>query len=77
MFEELKAEAMAAFDRIIELDLAEVSLDGSLHKAPYGGEGTGPNTPSYRGRGYGLAHESVLGTGLNDGLREVIGVPDG
>jgi transposase len=49
VFEQLKAEAMAAFDRIIELDLADVSLDGSLHKAPYGGEGTGPN-PTDRGK---------------------------
>jgi len=37
------------FDRIIGLDLSEVSLDGSLHKAPYGGEGTGPN-PTDRGK---------------------------
>jgi transposase len=49
VFEALKAEAMAAFDRVIELDLADVSLDGSLHKAPYGGEGTGPN-PTDRGK---------------------------
>jgi transposase len=49
VFEQLKAEAMAAFDRIIELDLADVSVDGSLHKAPYGGEGTGPN-PTDRGK---------------------------
>ena len=43
VFESLKTEATAAFDRIISLDLSEVSLDGSLHKSPYGGEGTGPN----------------------------------
>lgn len=43
VFEALKDEATAAFDRIIGLDLSEVSIDGSLHKAPYGGEGTGPN----------------------------------
>jgi transposase len=43
VFEQLKVEATAAFDRIVGLDLTEVSLDGSLHKAPYGGEGTGPN----------------------------------
>src|SRR6266498_4885989 len=42
VFEALKDEALAAFDRIIGLDLGEVSLDGSLHKAPCGGEGTGP-----------------------------------
>ena len=49
VFEQLKAEALAAFDRIIGLDLTEVALDGSLHKAPYGGEGTGPN-PTDRGK---------------------------
>ena len=43
MFEQLKIEALAAFDRIIGLDLHNVSVDGSLHKAPYGGEGPGPN----------------------------------
>ena len=49
VFERLRAEALAAFDRIIGLDLAEVALDGSLHKAPYGGEGTGAN-PTDRGK---------------------------
>ncbi len=43
VFDELVTEALAAFDRIIGLDLGDVALDGSLHKAPYGGEGTGPN----------------------------------
>jgi transposase len=49
VFEQLKNEALAAFDRIIGLDLGDVALDGSLHKAPYGGEGTGPN-PTDRGK---------------------------
>lgn len=49
VFDALIAEALAAYDRIIELDLSEVSLDGSQHKAPCGGEGTGPN-PTDRGR---------------------------
>jgi transposase len=49
VFERLEAEAVAAFDRIIGLDLSEVAVDGSLHKAPYGGEGTGPN-PTDRGK---------------------------
>ena len=49
VFDALKAEAMAAFDRIIGLDLEDVALDGSLHKAPCGGEGTGPN-PTDRGK---------------------------
>ena len=43
VFDQLLTEANAAFDRVIGLDLSEVALDGSLHKAPYGGEGTGPN----------------------------------
>lgn len=43
VFDQVHAEAVAAFDRIRGLDLSEVAIDGSLHKAPYGGEGTGPN----------------------------------
>lgn len=49
VFDRLRAEALAAFDRIIGLDLSEVAVDGSLHKAPYGGESTGPN-PCDRGK---------------------------
>ena len=63
VFEQLKAEATAAFDRIIGLDMSDVALDGSLHKAPYGGEGTGPN-PADRGkRGWsGLLLLNVTGS---------------
>jgi transposase len=43
VFEQVHTEALGAFDRIIGLDLDDVTMDGSLHKAPYGGEGTGPN----------------------------------
>jgi transposase len=43
VFEQVHTEALGAFDRIIGLDLDDVAVDGSLHKAPYGGEGTGPN----------------------------------
>jgi transposase len=49
IFERLRDEATAAFDRIIGLDLDNVAIDGSLHKAPYGGEATGPN-PTDRGK---------------------------
>lgn len=42
-------EALAAYDKIIGLDLSEVAIDGSAHKAPRGGEGTGPN-PVDRGK---------------------------
>jgi transposase len=41
VFDAVRDEAMAAYDRIIGLDLSEVALDGSIHKAPCGGEGTG------------------------------------
>ena len=43
MFDALVSEALAAYDRIIGLDLSDVSVDGSQHKAPSGGEGTGKN----------------------------------
>ncbi len=41
VFDQLEAEAVAAYDRILELDLEHVAVDGSIHKAPCGGEGTG------------------------------------
>jgi hypothetical protein len=49
VFEALAAEAMGAYDRIIGLDFSECAVDGSGHKAPTGGEGTGPN-PTDRGK---------------------------
>jgi transposase len=49
VFNRLEQEALAAYDRIIGLDLSDVALDGSQHKAPMGGEGTGPN-PTDRGK---------------------------
>ena len=49
VFDLLVEEALAGYDRIRGLDLSEVSVDGSLHKAPCGGEGTGPN-PTDRGK---------------------------
>lgn len=57
VFDRLVDEAIGAYDRIIELDLSDVSVDGSLHKSPGGGEGTGPN-PTDRGK---LGHKwSIL-----------------
>lgn len=41
VFTKLEAETRAGYDRIIGLDLEFVALDGSIHKAPCGGEGTG------------------------------------
>jgi hypothetical protein len=43
VFDSLEAGVRAGYDRIIGLDPSEVAVDGSLHKARYGGEGTGPN----------------------------------
>ena len=41
VFDALAAEALGAYDRIVGLDLSDASVDGSIHKAPCGGEGTG------------------------------------
>lgn len=49
VFDQLVEEAITAYDRIIGLDFSECAVDGSQHKAPAGGEGTGPN-PTDRGR---------------------------
>ena len=49
VFEQLAQEAICGYDRICGLDLTEVSIDGSLHKAPCGGQGTGKN-PTDRGK---------------------------
>lgn len=49
VFDHLAAEAQAAYDRIIHLDLDVVAIDGSIHKAPCGGEGTG-KSPVDRGK---------------------------
>ena len=49
VFDALGTEAIAAYDRIVGLDLTDVAIDGSQHKAPCGGEGTGRN-PTDRGK---------------------------
>ena len=36
VFDRLAREAIAAYDRIIELDLSDVAVDGSQHKSPAG-----------------------------------------
>src|ERR1035437_40795 len=48
-FRAVANEAIAGYDKVIGLGLSEVAIDGSLHKAPFGGEGTGPN-PTDRGK---------------------------
>jgi transposase len=52
VFEQLAEEALAAYDRIIGLDLSDVALDGSQHKAPCGGDGTGVNPTDKRKLGW-------------------------
>lgn len=49
VFDDLVDEALDAYDRIVGLDLTETSVDGSQHKAPCGGDGTGKN-PTDRGK---------------------------
>jgi transposase len=49
VFNHLEVEARAGYDRILQLDLDVVAVDGSMHKAPCGGEGTGPS-PVDRGK---------------------------
>ncbi|MDE0238237.1 MAG: IS5 family transposase [bacterium] len=49
VFDKLCSEALAAFDRIVGLDVSDVCVDGSTHKAPCGGEGTG-KSPVDRGK---------------------------
>jgi len=43
VFDAIANEAIAAYDRVVGLDLSDVAVDGSLHKSPCGGEGTGKN----------------------------------
>jgi transposase len=49
VFDRLADEAIAAYDRIIGLQFEDCTVDGSQHKAPAGGEGTGPS-PVDRGK---------------------------
>ena len=49
VFDRLVDEALSAYDKVVGLDLSEVAIDGSLHKAPTGGEGTG-RSPVDRGK---------------------------
>ena len=49
ILDELFEEALDGYDKMIGLDLSDVALDGSLHKSPAGGEGTGKN-PTDRGK---------------------------
>jgi transposase len=43
VFHQLADMALSGFDTMVGLDLSEVCIDTSQHKAPMGGEGTGPS----------------------------------
>jgi transposase len=49
VFASVFEEALRAYDKIVGLDLSEAAVDGSQHKAPMGGDGTGRN-PVDRGK---------------------------
>jgi len=49
VFGSLVEEAIAGYDRIVGLELSDLVVDGSQHKAPFGGEATGPS-PVDRGK---------------------------
>lgn len=49
VFDAIANEALAGYDKVIGLDLSDVAIDGSTHKAPVGGEGTG-KSPVDRGK---------------------------
>jgi len=66
VFDKLCAEALAGYDKIIGLDLSDVAVDGSLHKSPSGGEGTGKN-PTDRGKlGWKWSILILLGAALQE-----------
>ena len=52
VFERIASEAIAAYDRIVGLDLDDVCVDGSTHKAPGGGAGTGKSPVDRRKSGW-------------------------
>jgi transposase len=52
VYDQLVNEALCAFDKVIGLRLGDVAADGSLHKAPCGGEGTGKSPVDRSKRGW-------------------------
>jgi len=43
VFQDFAIESIKSYDKMIGLDLSDVSLDGSIQKAPLGGDGVGPS----------------------------------
>ena len=52
VFDQIAAEALAGWDRIMGLRLDDVCIDGSIHKAPCGGAGTGKSPVDRRKLGW-------------------------
>ena len=52
VFDQIADEAIAAWDRIVGLRLPDVCVDGSTHKAPCGGPGTGKSPVDRRKLGW-------------------------
>lgn len=52
VFDQVAAEALAAWDRVMGLRLDDVCIDGSTHKAPCGGDGTGKSPVDRRKLGW-------------------------
>lgn len=52
VFDQIAAEAISAYDRIVGLELSDVCVDGSVHKAPCGGAGTGKSPVDRRKLGW-------------------------
>ena len=52
VFDKIADEAIAAWDPIMGLRLGDVCIDGSTHKAPCGGEGTGKSPVDRRKLGW-------------------------
>jgi len=65
--EQLHALALAAYDRMIGLDLTHVSVDGAITKAPCGGERAG-RSPVDRGKGGMKRSTGTDGDGIPLGL---------
>lgn len=49
VFDQLVEEAIAGYDKIIGLDLTDVAIDGSQHKAPFGRNREKPHRPGQTG----------------------------
>jgi transposase len=52
VFDAIATEAIRSYDKIVELDLSDVAIDGSIHKAPGGGGGTGKSGVDRGKRGW-------------------------